>query len=140
MNERGKKLEPKLSLDMPFSEALARYLRVKPAEINEAVEKSKSKGTGKRDGAMQSDQLYWRPRILSADYEAFRAILKDELPARYDDWLKTYSDSVEHFRRLGKVIEVDVNPDKFRAFCLSESIPYDLNSLSKFSRHISKTK
>lgn len=42
MNERGKKLEPKFGLDMPFGEALARFARVKPAELNASIEASKS--------------------------------------------------------------------------------------------------
>jgi hypothetical protein len=41
MNERGKKLEPKLGLDMPFGEALERFVRVKPHEVDRSVEKSK---------------------------------------------------------------------------------------------------
>lgn len=41
MNPRGKKLEPKLHLEMPFDEALSRFARVTPAELNEAIEKSK---------------------------------------------------------------------------------------------------
>jgi hypothetical protein len=41
MNERGKKLEPKLGLDMPFKEALERFARVKPHEVHHSVEKSK---------------------------------------------------------------------------------------------------
>ena len=53
MNERGKKLEPKLKLDMPFDEALARYVRVKPAELNEAIEKSKG---------VQNDEFGTSPR------------------------------------------------------------------------------
>jgi len=41
MNERGKKLQPKLSLDIPFEDALARFARVKPTELNEAITGSK---------------------------------------------------------------------------------------------------
>lgn len=42
MNERGKKLEPKLGLDMPFGEALERFAKTKPTELGENIAKSKS--------------------------------------------------------------------------------------------------
>jgi hypothetical protein len=42
MNPRGKKLEPKLKLDMPFDEVLARFLQTKPSEVEESIERSKS--------------------------------------------------------------------------------------------------
>jgi hypothetical protein len=41
MNQRGKKLQPKLSLDMPFDEALARFAAVSPTELTEAIRRSK---------------------------------------------------------------------------------------------------
>lgn len=41
MNQRGKKLQPKLALDMPFEEALARFSQVKPAELKEAIRRAK---------------------------------------------------------------------------------------------------
>ena len=50
MNERGKRLQPKLSLDMPFDEALARFAAVKPSELKEAVEKAKG-SKGKDNGS-----------------------------------------------------------------------------------------
>ncbi len=50
MNPRGKKLQPKLSLDMPFDEALARFAQVKPAELDDAVERSKEGVVSKREG------------------------------------------------------------------------------------------
>jgi hypothetical protein len=41
MNPRGKKLEPKLKLDMPFGEALERFLQADPKEVEHSIEKSK---------------------------------------------------------------------------------------------------
>jgi len=43
MNERGKKLEPKLGIDMPFSEALERFLRVKTEEVEKSIETAKGR-------------------------------------------------------------------------------------------------
>lgn len=41
MNQPGKKLQPKLSLDMSFDEALARYAQTDPDELKETAESSK---------------------------------------------------------------------------------------------------
>jgi hypothetical protein len=43
MNPRGKKLEPKLGLDMPFAELVERLMQTDPKEIEESVEKAKQK-------------------------------------------------------------------------------------------------
>lgn len=38
-NPRGRTLEPKLSLDMPFDDALRRFVRTKPHEVGHTVER-----------------------------------------------------------------------------------------------------
>ncbi len=43
MNQRGKKLEPKLGLDMPFAELFERLVRTDPKEVEESIKKSKAK-------------------------------------------------------------------------------------------------
>lgn len=43
MNPRGKKLEPKLGLNMPFAEALERFVQTKPKEVERSVEKAKQR-------------------------------------------------------------------------------------------------
>jgi hypothetical protein len=43
MSNKGKALEPKLALDMPFDEALQRFMRAKPSEVEASIEKSKKK-------------------------------------------------------------------------------------------------
>lgn len=43
MTNKGKKLEPPLKLDMGFSETLARALQTKPAEVEESIERAKTK-------------------------------------------------------------------------------------------------
>jgi hypothetical protein len=43
MNQRGKKLEPKLGLDMPFGELLDRLVRAKPAEVEESIRRAKQR-------------------------------------------------------------------------------------------------
>lgn len=43
MNPSGKKLEPKLGLDMPFSELVQRLVQTKPKEVERSIEKAKQK-------------------------------------------------------------------------------------------------
>jgi hypothetical protein len=43
MTRKGKTLEPKLGLDIPFEEALDRFLHTKPSEVEASIEKSKQK-------------------------------------------------------------------------------------------------
>lgn len=43
MNAKGKKLEPKLALDLPSDEALERFLQTKPKEVERSIEKAKQK-------------------------------------------------------------------------------------------------
>ena len=44
MNPSGKKLEPKLKLDMPFGEALERFARTDPREVDKGIEQGKTGG------------------------------------------------------------------------------------------------
>jgi len=43
MNPRGKKLEPKLKLNMPFDEALRRFAQTKPEEVEKSIKRAKQK-------------------------------------------------------------------------------------------------
>ncbi len=43
MTNEGKKLEPPLKLAMSFGEALARAIQTKPSEVEESIERSKTK-------------------------------------------------------------------------------------------------
>jgi hypothetical protein len=44
----GKKLEPKFGLDMPFNEALRRFIQAKPKEVEKSIERSKQAKKPKR--------------------------------------------------------------------------------------------
>jgi len=43
MTDQKRKLEPPLNLDMDFGEALKRFLQTDPKEVEESVERSKTK-------------------------------------------------------------------------------------------------
>lgn len=40
---KGRKLKPKFGLAMPFDEALERFVRTKPAEVEQLIERGKQK-------------------------------------------------------------------------------------------------
>jgi hypothetical protein len=48
MNERGKKLEPKLGLDMPFAEALKRFIKTDPKEVEESIARAKKSDSSRK--------------------------------------------------------------------------------------------
>ncbi|MEQ1867899.1 MAG: hypothetical protein ABL996_25045 [Micropepsaceae bacterium] len=48
MNDKGRKLEPKLKLDMPFDEALRRFAQTKPKEVEKSIERGKQKTAPKK--------------------------------------------------------------------------------------------
>jgi hypothetical protein len=41
MNPRGKKLEPKLGISMPFAELVERLMQTDPKEVERSIEKAK---------------------------------------------------------------------------------------------------
>ena len=43
MTNKGKKMEPPLKLNMSFEEALGRFARTDPKEVEESIERSKTK-------------------------------------------------------------------------------------------------
>ena len=43
MTDEKRKLEPPLKLDLAFGDALSRFVATKPAEVEESVERSKTK-------------------------------------------------------------------------------------------------
>jgi hypothetical protein len=43
MNPRGKKLEPKLGIDMPFAELVERLMQTDPKEVERSIEKAKQR-------------------------------------------------------------------------------------------------
>lgn len=47
MTRKGKKLEPKLYLDMDFDEAMERFAQTYPKEVAANIERSKKKKAGK---------------------------------------------------------------------------------------------
>lgn len=43
MTDEKRKLEPPLKIDMAFGEALSRFVATKPAEVEDSIERSKTK-------------------------------------------------------------------------------------------------
>lgn len=61
MKPKGSKLEPMLKLDMPFGEALERFVQTKPKEVEASIARSKRKkppgGKKPSGGSSQSESV-----------------------------------------------------------------------------------
>jgi len=63
-NTKGSKLKPKFGLNMPFGEALEKFIRTNPDEVEELIKRGKQKkppGSKRKrkppDGTIQSDSV-----------------------------------------------------------------------------------
>ena len=59
-HKKGAKLEPPLKLDMSFNEAMSRFVATKPSEVDESIERAKTKRP-------PQDDLPRRPRRPKKD-------------------------------------------------------------------------
>ncbi len=76
------------------------------------------------------------PAIDAADYESFRALLKNEIPATYDGWLKDHQDRIHYWSHERAIIEIKIRPDDFTSFCLSKAKPYGMKTLVDFAHFV----
>jgi hypothetical protein len=128
MNQKGRKLQPKLHLDMSFGEALARFTQTDSAELNEAQ-------------SMRDDSFTVHiPRISPKNFEAFRRVTKDKIGSTYKKWLEGHNERISHYTESAKIIEVDIDPDDFAEFCDRETKSPDFNSLQEFAVYLGKPK
>jgi hypothetical protein len=127
MNEKGRKLQPKLHLDIDFGTALARFTQTDPNELKEAQK-------------MRDSDVIYMPRIASADFESFRHILKKEIATTFEEWTEGYRERVAHWSETSRIIEIDINPDDFIAFCRGKSRGYNARSLYDFAAEIGEAK
>ncbi len=56
MTNEGKKLEPPLKLNMSFGEALSRFVATKPKEVDENIERAKTKKPPQSDSPRQQER------------------------------------------------------------------------------------
>jgi hypothetical protein len=64
MNQRGKKLEPKLGLNMPFSELVARLAQTDPREVDESIERAKQQAQNTQEFSLVRPKRKKRTRNL----------------------------------------------------------------------------
>ena len=83
------------------------------------------------------DCLYF-PVIDQGDYNSFRSIMHDELPATYDEWLQRHADRVAYYRETRKIIEVKVKANDFAAYLRTRSHGANMNSLYAFTELVGK--
>jgi hypothetical protein len=83
---------------------------------------------------------HFLPRISAADFEAFSRLLENDIAPTFEKWSESHQERVSFWSERAKVIEVDVNPDEFAAFCHRASRGYDAKALLDFAALRGKAK
>jgi hypothetical protein len=75
------------------------------------------------------------PIIASKDYEAFRTILKADIPDTFDKWLDLRAEwrAIHVERGGGSVIDIKLDPDQFSRYLLAARRAPELKSLILFA-------
>jgi hypothetical protein len=68
------------------------------------------------------------PKIVAADFEAFRILLKDDIAPSFDEWLRRRREQIA-FYADDSIVERTVKPDEFARFCQSKGCAYDARAL-----------
>jgi hypothetical protein len=88
---------------------------------------------------MADNYIYHLPVISAPDFEAFRKVMKGDLPDAYDKWLKLSAKWREEYGGInGNIVEVDMDPDEFSRFVTAEGRRPDMNALLIFSELVGK--
>ncbi|MGH7120758.1 MAG: hypothetical protein ACREFP_17515 [Acetobacteraceae bacterium] len=62
--------------------------------------------------------IRYRPDIAPEHYGAFRNLLKDQIPATFNDWDREREKEVQQLTPSGhNVIPVKIDPDEFATYC-----------------------
>jgi hypothetical protein len=62
IHKKGTKLDPPLRLDMSFDEALSRFVATNPEEVDESVQRSKTKRPPQDEAPRRSPEVKGRGR------------------------------------------------------------------------------
>jgi hypothetical protein len=77
--------------------------------------------------------IFYKPVITAQNYAAFQRILKDA-PKTFDEWSHVRTQHLAHIEGSGgRVIDIDIDPDEFTAYCHETGAPYTLKSLDDFA-------
>ena len=75
------------------------------------------------------------PLIWPKDYDAFRGILKDNLPDTYGEWEKLHHQQITDCICQGLAYnEVPISPDEFSAYCRANGYSPKAIILRRFAR------
>lgn len=81
----------------------------------------------------------YQPVIRRNEYEAFRAILNDSLPATFGTWLHVRRENGMHMVRHGhEVADVEVRPDEFASYCSAAGQKLALQDLWLFAHEVTQ--
>jgi hypothetical protein len=78
------------------------------------------------------------PIIREQDYESFRRILKDDIPATYEAWrnrqLRQKAQlGAQWLDSLAEFIEIEIDPNEFTAYCDRTHSNYTVESLDRLA-------
>jgi hypothetical protein len=75
----------------------------------------------------------------SEDYDAFLVLLKTDLPASYWEWLVWRTNRINHCSPQFRVLDIEVKPDDYVAFCAAERRTYTRSLKGRLSSRFPKS-
>jgi hypothetical protein len=88
---------------------------------------------------MSRKERTYLARISEADYPAFQALMKKELPVSFEDWQDRRSARFREYRE-NTIIDQSVDPARFKQYCDAESRGYSMDTLLEFAEDVAKDK
>ena len=77
---------------------------------------------------------FYIPKIAAREYDAFRHLLKSEVPATYAEWTAITERELIFTKGQGHVAEVvEISADEFTGHCNTAQSPCDLAALKRLA-------
>ena len=83
---------------------------------------------------------FYFPKIISENYQSFRAILKDDLPDAFPEWERRQSSKKDKYvlewEPKGVCIDIEINPNEFTGYCDRTRSNRTLEALERLAAEI----
>ena len=80
------------------------------------------------------------PIISAEEYDAFFRLTNGNLPDTHNEWLNIHTKrQLERKKQGAEVVNVEVHPNEFAAFCKAHNVAPSLKSLGDFALHHFRT-
>jgi hypothetical protein len=77
---------------------------------------------------------FYVPKIAARDYEAFRKLLKAEIPATHAEWLGVMDREIIYTKGQGHVPQtVEISADEFSEYCNTAQAKHNLAALKRLA-------